>query len=311
MSSSLGNIIELLKQSEFHHIQMENEWHGHIGGWIIDMNDNRFYANPMFFINLGLDHLSLQLSIDLDLLYNQIALPDDMLMLKGIIDDRRQGNKDVIEHVLRLQGAEQKTFHYFLNGRLTTTQDGQVYIIGEAYDVTHQNLSKKELKQQTLPAHQAMTRDALTGLISPNYMDEHLSHAITLARAGQQNFCLLMADLDFFHNINEHFGRESGDLVLIEVARILQKETRNTDFVGRLEGDLFQIILSDVNERTGQQIGERIRKAIANHMFVSGIRITISGGLVFYNKHHHQELIDHANRLLKYSKSNGHNKMTY
>ncbi len=305
-------IITLMQESGLHDINLSNDWGGNLGWWYMSVDKNHLYVNPLFMMTLGYDKNDIDNYIEVDTLYELIH-PDDLSAVKEELKLHIDGDSNVIELTFKIKSLDGNYLQYYINGKINSLsiEQGMTFIVGTAYDVTSQYLSKRELKKQPLPKHKSLMQDELTGLLSKSYYEEHLQHAITLARAGQQSFCLVIADLDFFKNINEHFGRDKGDAVLQEVGRILKKETRNTDHIGRTGGDNFQIILTDVDFKTGQMISERIRKSIANHMFVSGIRVTISGGLVFFKKQSYEDLLNTAMTLLRKSKDSGHNKMSY
>lgn len=313
----LGNIeydvtIKMLLKAQLNDINMATDWSGNLGWWYLNVKENLLYFNPLFLMTLGHLENEIDTCLSMDQFYDRLH-DDDRKVVKSEFDAHIDGQQNVLELTFRIVSLDGSYRQYYVNGRLdsASVEEGVPFIIGTAYDVTSQYLTKKELRKQPIPKHQTLMQDNLTGLLSKEYFEEYLQHAITLARAGQQSFCLLLADLDFFKNINEHFGRDKGDLVLKEVAHILKKETRASDYIGRTGGDNFQIILTDVDFKTGQMISERIRKSIANHMFVSGIRITISGGLVYFKKQSYENLLSTAQLLLKKSKNGGHNKMSY
>lgn len=293
-------------------ISLDSEWNGHLGSWFIDVNAQRIYLNPLFLLTLGYKTDDIHNFITLEDLY-AIIHQEDVATIQDEVSYHLDDEASVLEVNFSIQGPQGTSHQYYISGKLDdeSVEAGHPFIIGTAYDVSRQYMTKKELKKQSLPLHQASKQDPLTGVLSRDNFEAYLHHAITLARAGQQGFCLIVVDLDFFKNINEHFGRDKGDMVLEEVGSILKKETRTTDYIGRTGGDNFQIVLSDVDFKTGQLISERIRKSIANHMFVSGIRITISGGLVRFKKQTYEDLINSALSLLKLSKQNGHDIMSY
>lgn len=305
-------VIKLMQESALMDINLLNEWGGDLGWWYLNVSTGNVYVNPLFLMTMGYDNTAINNTIPIDTIID-VMDDEDAMYMASHIKQIKEGTLDVLEMNFRLTSLDGRRLQFFINGKRSTTASemNQAFIVGTAYDVTNQFLSKKELKEQAEPKHQAIMQDALTSLLNRHYFEEHLHHAITLAKAGQQSFCLTVLDIDFFKNINEHFGRDKGDEVLKEVGVILKKETRTSDHIGRIGGDNFHVILTDVDFRTGQMISERIRKSIANHMFVSGIRITISGGLVHFAKQSYEDLINTAHTLLKKSKNTGSNKMSY
>lgn len=305
-------LIHMLLKSQQQQISLQSDWNGDLGWWYIDTLTETIYVNPLFLQTLGYTPTSITNGLTMSEL-NDMIVEEDQPLFREQLELHLQGEASVLEITFRVRNEDGRIHQFYLNGKLDpeSVESDLPYITGTVYDVSRQYMTKKELKKQPEPLHQQQMHDLLTSVLTKEHFQDHLYHAITLARAGQQNFCLCVIDLDFFKNINEHFGRERGDQVLTEVGEILRRETRNTDHIGRTSGDKFQIILSDVEFKTGQIIAERIRKTIANHMFVSGIRITISGSLVYFDHQSFEDLLNTAFNLLKKSKDNGHNKMTY
>lgn len=305
-------IIRLILKSQQQQISLESEWNGNLGWWFFDVDANQFYMNPLFLLTLGYEEEDLHNQIAMTDLYDLIHT-DDQSILSDQLQLPIKNPTTVIESTYRIKDTKGHYRHHYINGKmdLESLESKNPFIIGTVYDVTSQYLSKRLQKKQAMPLHQRRQLDPLTKVLTQSYFIEHLQHTVTLAKAGQISFCLLVIDCDFFKNINEHFGREKGDKVLEDIGTILTKETRTTDYIGRTGGNKFHIILTDVDFKIGQAISERIRKSIASHMFVSGIRVTISGGLVAYTDQSYDDLFNRSLTLLKSSKASGHNKLSY
>ncbi len=106
-----------------------------------------------------------------------------------------------------------------------------------------QDISERKADEQRL-IHQAL-HDPLTGLPNRALLMERLDHAVKRARRGDHP-SLLFIDLDGFKSINDAFGHEVGDQVLITVARRLQATARSSDTPARLAGDEFVVLLEDI-----------------------------------------------------------------
>jgi len=91
--------------------------------------------------------------------------------------------------------------------------------------------------------------DLLTGLPNRRLFENELERWLNHARRNTETLAVAFLDLDLFKQVNDNWGHETGDKVLIEMARRLQGEVRSTDFVARLGGDEFMMILSGVGER--------------------------------------------------------------
>lgn len=107
-------------------------------------------------------------------------------------------------------------------------------------DITSRKEAENKLKQL---AHY----DPLTGLPNRTHFIERLKWAIDIAKRNNKQTALMFLDLDRFKVINDTLGHYAGDLLLIEVARRLEKCVRGMDTVSRLAGDEFTVILTSIN----------------------------------------------------------------
>lgn len=109
------------------------------------------------------------------------------------------------------------------------------------------------------------THDALTGLPNRQLCNGHLDELLSSGRAG----AMLFVDLDHFKLINDTLGHHVGDEVLVEVAAVLRRTVREDDFVARLAGDEFVVLIPSDNDTELLMIAQRI---------VDGLRVTRGQG---------------------------------
>jgi diguanylate cyclase (GGDEF)-like protein len=131
--------------------------------------------------------------------------------------------------------------------------------------------------------------DALTDLPNRSLFADRLSHALARTRRGDRAVAVMLLDLDGFKEINDSFGHEAGDKVLIAVAQRLRGCLRPGDTVARLGGDEFTILLEDiasVNEAT--RVAERIESSLQTPFVVEGheTRVTTSIGIALSEPGH-------------------------
>ncbi len=101
--------------------------------------------------------------------------------------------------------------------------------------------------------------DGLTQVANRRYFMERLHAAVALAQRYRQPLCLIMLDLDFFKRINDQFGHEGGDKVLIGFAQLLLAQIRPGDFPGRLGGEEFGLYLPNTALPAALTVAERLR----------------------------------------------------
>jgi len=109
--------------------------------------------------------------------------------------------------------------------------------------------------------------DPLTGLLTRALLQDRLEMAIARARRRGGRLAVLFLDMDQFKDINDSFGHEAGDLVLMRVARRLTDELRDEDSVGRIGGDEFLVLLPEIEEieaveAVGRKLLDTVRRPI-------------------------------------------------
>ena len=138
---------------------------------------------------------------------------------------------------------------------------------------------------------------------------------IEIARRYEQQFSLIITDIDFFKKFNDTYGHQSGDAVLKQVAQILKKNSRNTDFVCRYGGEEMSIILPNTNANEVSLHANRLLKAIEENEFTLNnnikTNVTISVGVATFpeDADNAQDLIEYADKGLYYAKENGRNQV--
>jgi diguanylate cyclase (GGDEF)-like protein len=127
----------------------------------------------------------------------------------------------------------------------------------------------------------AMARtDPLTGVATRAELEEKLEDAIARAQRSGQSGAFLFLDLDHFKPINDRLGHHAGDTVLRAVASRLLDFVRTTDTVGRVGGDEFGIVLSDVAEGKGQDVfARRLQEIMSLSVDISGEAVQVGASI--------------------------------
>jgi diguanylate cyclase (GGDEF)-like protein len=122
---------------------------------------------------------------------------------------------------------------------------------------------EEELDAQRRDYRARAMRDGLTGLWNREAMEEQLAAACHRSAATKLSGAVLMLDLDRFKPINDRFGHQAGDDVLVTIARRIQSVLRAGDSVGRVGGDEFLVLAEDLpNEHAAYELVERIRREV-------------------------------------------------
>lgn len=121
------------------------------------------------------------------------------------------------------------------------------------------------------------SHDPLTKLLNRRSMEVHLNHVMDIAKKTGSHFSLIMADIDDFKKVNDNYGHDVGDLVLIHVANIIKTQLRGNDHVCRWGGEEMLLLINN-DGKIAAQVAERIRSALENSPITTkdGDKITVT-----------------------------------
>jgi len=163
-------------------------------------------------------------------------------------------------------------------------------------------------RNAALIANLAM-HDTLTGLGNRNNFKSRFEQAAARAKRGE-GFAIHYIDLDHFKPINDRFGHEAGDKILVEVARRIKHTIRETDDAVRLGGDEFVVLQSDVSSFSGaRELANRLMRVITETYVVDGAMLEVGAciGVALSTRDcmSMDEMLRKADRALYASKNGG------
>ncbi len=120
-----------------------------------------------------------------------------------------------------------------------------------------------ELNHARLSAERLARTDALTGVLNRRELLERLDREWIKATRHRAPLSLLMIDIDFFKRINDTYGHQAGDAVLVNVARVLKTVCRECDDVGRYGGEEFCVVLAGTTLVEAAKLAERLNAEVA------------------------------------------------
>lgn len=123
------------------------------------------------------------------------------------------------------------------------------------------------------------TTDALTGLSNRRHFEAALDDQLALSVRFEEPLSLLLLDVDQFKTINDRFGHRCGDLVLVELARLLRASLRKPDLLARWGGDEFIVMLPHTDGEVALEQARQIGAAVAVHVFPAVPAVTVSIGV--------------------------------
>ncbi|WP_462175538.1 sensor domain-containing diguanylate cyclase [Pseudoalteromonas gelatinilytica] len=196
---------------------------------------------------------------------------------------------------------------------VTEELDRHGYLFLQAKNITRQKILESQLQDNLFRLNDIAMTDELTQISNRRCFIKSVDTQLTRKKQPQP-YALVAIDIDDFKAINDMYGHSVGDVVLKNVAQILQSMIRPYDFVGRIGGEEFAIFLLDVDYTTSKSLAHRLVKAVFNNVISHkniNIRTSISVGLVWSDKtKSFEELYEHADEKLYESKATGKNKLT-
>ncbi len=151
--------------------------------------------------------------------------------------------------------------------------------------------------------------DQLTGTFNRKKMKE-----LSMVGTGELNFpkdiavSMLLIDIDYFKKVNDQYGHEAGDTVLVHLAQLFKNSVRATDYVIRWGGEEFLIIMPGCDSEQAVRIAEKIREKAENSE--NGIcKTTISIGVTLYEGGNYQDTMKKADEAMYQAKMAGRNRV--
>jgi len=161
-------------------------------------------------------------------------------------------------------------------------EDGEsvAYIEGIARDITERKELEFELRRLA-------TIDPLTGIFNRRRFLEQVSLEQGRSRRYEHGLVFILLDLDYFKRVNDTYGHQAGDEVLKAFASCCQGQLRDTDFMGRVGGEEFGVLLVETSGTEGVEIAERLRREVSELAIEfegKSISFTVSIGLTTFEK---------------------------
>lgn len=197
---------------------------------------------------------------------------------------------------------------------MTETVEQNGWMLCVATDITHIRRSERDLRQDRDFALRASQTDELTGIANRRFMMAALEDMVCRqAGAVQVRGCACIIDLDFFKRINDNFGHQAGDDVLVDFARRVHPLVRRRDSFGRVGGEEFMLVLPDTTLAEGETIIDRVLQAIRHARPIRSMpsfSYTCSAGLVeLHPNETAREIYSRADAALYVAKQTGRDQL--
>lgn len=154
--------------------------------------------------------------------------------------------------------------------------DGSLrYYLAVKHDITERKKLEAKLKEIAI-------RDPLTNAYNRRYLMERLNQIADNYKRVGKAFSIGILDIDSFKQVNDQYGHQAGDRILVELVNIISKNIRSYDILCRYGGEEFLIVLPDTNKEETYNIIKRILKIVRCHIFKyeeDNLNITFSAGI--------------------------------
>jgi diguanylate cyclase (GGDEF)-like protein/PAS domain S-box-containing protein len=171
-----------------------------------------------------------------------------------------------------------------------------------------------EKKRHELELKDLAEKDGLTQLYNRRYFTDIIQRTYALYCRDKSPFCILMIDIDFFKAVNDDFGHDGGDKLLIALSNLFKESIRDIDVLARYGGEEFILLLPNSTTEGAFIVAERIRRATESFILAHGnkeISVTLSIGIgeSLLNDSSYEQVIKRADTALYDAKTSGRNKV--
>jgi diguanylate cyclase (GGDEF)-like protein len=187
-----------------------------------------------------------------------------------------------------------------------------IYLVGrDRWMHDNVQLEKRfELEELARSLDRRAATDPLTGLFNRGQFDRSLANEIMRAERYKTELSLLLFDIDYFKSVNDRFGHQAGDAVLVELSRYVGGHIRNSDVLARWGGEEFVVLSPGTSGAMACRFAGNLRAGIENLNIPEVGAITCSFGVTYYQTGDTADtLLARADEALYLAKRNGRNRI--
>jgi len=173
------------------------------------------------------------------------------------------------------------------------------------------NENQQKLLMQLEYIEQLSVTDPLTKLYNRLKFNEQLRLEFERFRRKRNVFSIIMFDIDHFKKVNDNYGHDIGDHVLIHMSKLVQGRLRQYDTFSRWGGEEFIVLLPEIDLNDALARAEDLRKVIASYHFIEDHPVTSSFGVATVKKQDNQSsVLKRVDEALYHAKENGRNRVS-
>ena len=224
--------------------------------------------------------------------------------------DRKKVNESIasqlefqnhVEVTFRTIGLVGETRYVEYRGNQMVEQDGRTMFYGTLTDVSDRVKIQQEMQRKT-------EIDGMTGILNKNAMEEIVKEVLQESTEDEMH-ALFILDADRFKQINDGLGHMIGDAVIKYIAAQIKKNFREADYVGRIGGDEFMVLMKNTTMNAIKWKAAAVNAAVREEFETDGIsiQVTCSIGIACYPEQGRsfETLFEHADKALYQSKEQG------
>lgn len=241
----------------------------------------------------------------------------DLFVIKADRERVKQQIKDqldffnTVELTYRVNDIMDNVMWIYHRGRLVEDENGRRMFYVVISDITEEKLVQNQMNMAAAKLRQKAEMDQMTGLFNKSSMQAAVEECLAFSGVGACH-AMLMVDTDNFKSVNDTFGHQYGDKIIIFVADSIRKIFRDSDFVGRMGGDEFMVFMRNTTRNITEARAQKLNEAIRCDLCENGVKVSISCsiGIAFYDSDGdtYEKLYKSADSALYVAKENGKNQ---
>ncbi len=172
--------------------------------------------------------------------------------------------------------------------------------------------TQKALEEKNTQLEHLATTDLLTGLCNRLKVENSLEQEFRRHQRFGHAFSIILLDVDHFKKVNDAYGHQVGDKVLIEFSELLREHVRSVDTLGRWGGEEFMIVCPGTDKEGIIEMASKLKAAIENHNFsITGHQTASFGAATIRENDVLQQLILRADKAMYQAKHQGRNQVVF
>jgi len=201
----------------------------------------------------------------------------------SLANDLGERNRDIRHSIESLSAVQEKTrIMQLLEGLVAKANSIHETVADTHEDLEATRLALDHLSSELVETRQSLHEDSLTGAQNRRGMDAILMREVARAKRNKNRLVVAMLDVDHFKRVNDTYGHDVGDKLLVHLSMIAKSVMRESDALIRYGGEEFLLILSETEQQGASYVMDRLRQVIAKTPLVydnKKIEVTLSIGM--------------------------------